>query len=161
MSWFVSMLCLAMSCVVMSLESPQILVFCLVMQSFLVVTLMGFLSSIWYSYILFLVFLGGMLVIFVYISSLAAGVKIDYQLKFSSFVFIGMMFMIFLLNWSDCKMMFSEIFSVMLMDTYGVHSLISMWSFILYLFIVGYLLLALYNVCWMMKTNKGPLRALK
>nr|YP_010159290.1 NADH dehydrogenase subunit 6 [Paragnetina indentata]QRG31740.1 NADH dehydrogenase subunit 6 [Paragnetina indentata] len=45
----------------------------LLLQTFLVTLIAGFLTqSFWFSYILFLVFLGGLLVLFIYVTSLAS-----------------------------------------------------------------------------------------
>lgn len=45
-------------------------------------------NNVWYAYILFLVFLGGMLVVFIYIRRLASRIKVDPQ--YINFLKIGL-----------------------------------------------------------------------
>uniref|UniRef100_A0AAU6MX75 NADH-ubiquinone oxidoreductase chain 6 n=1 Tax=Xenogryllus maniema TaxID=3120009 RepID=A0AAU6MX75_9ORTH len=54
----------------------------IIMQTLLICTLTGPLSySFWFSYILFMIFLGGMLVLFIYITSLASNEMFNIPIK--------------------------------------------------------------------------------
>lgn len=67
----------------------------LIIQTLLFAILRGLLlSSYWYSYILILVFLGGLLILFVYVSSIASNEKLNFStssltVAFLSFCFLG------------------------------------------------------------------------
>nr|APU89566.1 NADH dehydrogenase subunit 6 [Armadillidium album] len=152
-----SMVSLLMFCLIIGLESPQFLIMCLLIQTIVVVILMGLASKLWYAYVLFLVFFGGMLILFVYVSSLASSMKLDYNSgsNFFILIFSSMIVMlsliskpVFILIVEDMNFSESNMVSILLSDL----------SWLLYLYVVSYLLVALYNVCWMVKVFEGPLR---
>nr|ASN74415.1 NADH dehydrogenase subunit 6 [Armadillidium nasatum] len=150
-------MCLMISCLIIGVESPQMFVMYLLFQSGLMVFFVGLKGGVWYAYILFLVFLGGMLILFVYASSLASAVKLDYSLK--KYVMVLISGLIMLLSVKFCvvntPLMSSENSNI---EGSMVKELISDLSSSFYLYIVCYLLLTLYNVCWMMKFFEGPLK---
>nr|ASN74439.1 NADH dehydrogenase subunit 6 [Armadillidium vulgare] len=150
-------MCVMVSCLIISIESPQLFVMYLLFQSGLMVIFMGLLGGVWYAYILFLVFLGGMLILFVYTSSLAAEVKLDYSVNKYFMVLFSGLFMVLLISMSSMGEYLGE------SDNFNIEGdmmkeLVSMFSGALYLYVVIYLLIALYNVCWMMKIFEGPLQ---
>nr|YP_009470521.1 NADH dehydrogenase subunit 6 [Centruroides vittatus]AVF96949.1 NADH dehydrogenase subunit 6 [Centruroides vittatus] len=98
----------------------------------------------WFSYVIFLVFLGGMLVLFIYVASLASNEVVSFELKY---VVSFLCFLIFAGVWFFC---FQEFF---------------IWRFFLFfpfsiiiVFLGGYLLLTLVGVAKICKVSGGPLR---
>nr|YP_010602057.1 NADH dehydrogenase subunit 6 [Ocellarnaca fuscotessellata]WAM61686.1 NADH dehydrogenase subunit 6 [Ocellarnaca fuscotessellata] len=79
------------------LNHPLTMTLTIVFQTLLICSLTGFISqSFWFSYILFLVFLGGMLVLFIYITSLASNEMLSIPIKtiFIMFLIINLIIMI-------------------------------------------------------------------
>nr|YP_009918103.1 NADH dehydrogenase subunit 6 [Serratella zapekinae]QLP89005.1 NADH dehydrogenase subunit 6 [Serratella zapekinae] len=73
MSSFLLMTTLLMGFILLFMNHPLAMGLVLLVQTCLIALLSGTLSSsFWFSYILFLVFLGGMLVLFIYMTSLAS-----------------------------------------------------------------------------------------
>lgn len=151
-----SVLCLTISVFVVLVNSPQIMVMFLVVQSFFIAVLVGVLDRVWFSYILFLVFLGGILVIFVYVSRLASWVKVETQYNY--FIKIGVTrYFVVLISNLFLKDGFNLNYSLMMEDQI-IYLFRSKTIYLLYLFIVGYLLLALYTVCNIVRVLNAPLR---
>lgn len=145
------------SCLIISVESPQLFVAYLLLQSCLIVFFMGLKGEIWYAYILFLVFLGGMLILFVYARSLASEVKLDYTLKKYFIVFFRVVIVFLLAEVRTTNFYFGKL------ENYNIEGdrikeIVSNFRGVFYLYVVGYLLLTLYNVCWVMKIFEGPLQ---
>nr|APU89541.1 NADH dehydrogenase subunit 6 [Porcellio dilatatus petiti] len=155
-----SLSCLVLSICVVLMNSPQITVVSLVVQAFMVSLLSGFLNNIWYSYILFLVFLGGMLVVFIYISSLASSEKVDKEYM----LILKMVLMALLLSsmmvYSNSSWMLMNISHLFYTESKVIHTLVFSSAYSLYIFVVGYLLLSLWIVCVLVKMLSGPLRKL-
>lgn len=150
-------LCLGLSTLVIKVRSPQLMVICLIIQAFIVSILLGFLKGLWYSYVLFLVFLGGILVVFIYIRRLASWVKVDNQY----YILIKLLRVILVLLFIDLKDPWLRLVSrefILFNEGRGVVVLISSYIVFLYLFIVRYLILTLFIVCRMVKLVEGPLR---
>uniref|UniRef100_A0AAU7B9V7 NADH-ubiquinone oxidoreductase chain 6 n=1 Tax=Micropathus cavernicola TaxID=3073456 RepID=A0AAU7B9V7_9ORTH len=77
---------------------PMMMMFLIIMQTLMICFLTGFISqSFWFSYILFLVFLGGMLVLFIYITSLASNEMFSMQPKHLLFITLPMLTLMFFL----------------------------------------------------------------
>nr|AKG95400.1 NADH dehydrogenase subunit 6 [Trachelipus rathkii]ASN74427.1 NADH dehydrogenase subunit 6 [Trachelipus rathkii] len=155
---FFMMACMALSCLMILVEGPQILVAFLVLLSFIMVIFLSLMVSVWYSYILFLVFLGGMLVVFVYVSGLAPSVKTNYNyenyLKIASCLIV----VVFFLKMDSGSMVLFKADSFSVGSEGSVYLLMSNSSYKLYLFVVGYLLLTLSCVCGLVKSYEGPLK---
>nr|YP_009349880.1 NADH dehydrogenase subunit 6 [Pseudorhynchus crassiceps]AQM40028.1 NADH dehydrogenase subunit 6 [Pseudorhynchus crassiceps] len=67
------------------INHPLAITLTIIIQTLLVAIITGLsTSSFWFSYILFLVFLGGMLVLFIYISSLASNELFSISVKYLS-----------------------------------------------------------------------------
>nr|APU89528.1 NADH dehydrogenase subunit 6 [Porcellio dilatatus dilatatus] len=155
-----SLSCLVLSICVVLMSSPQVIVVFLVIQAFMISLLSGFLNNIWYSYILFLVFLGGMLVVFIYISSLASSEKVDKKYMW----ILKMVFMVLLLSfvmvYSNSSWMLMNISHLFYTESKIIYTLVFSSAYPLYIFVVGYLLLSLWIVCMLVKMLNGPLRKL-
>nr|YP_009540826.1 NADH dehydrogenase subunit 6 [Mongoloniscus sinensis]AYQ93277.1 NADH dehydrogenase subunit 6 [Mongoloniscus sinensis] len=152
-----SLMCMSTMCFAVLMKSPQSIILLLMFQAFLASLMLSFVSNIWFTYILFLVFLGGMLVVFTYISSLASSIAEKSWFNKMNKLMIFIMMVILSVIFLDCNSFLFNIFSCFSLESSMIYSLMSSWSFILYLFIVMYLFLTLFNICNMLKVFKGPL----
>nr|YP_003359520.1 NADH dehydrogenase subunit 6 [Gandalfus yunohana]ACC62354.1 NADH dehydrogenase subunit 6 [Gandalfus yunohana] len=120
--------------------------------------------SFWFSYILFMIFLGGMLVLFIYVASLASNEFFSFSLSTFMFYFLTLLIFTIMCFYLDPILVsnYSSLPSSSLclqMSTIKIVSWIysnTMMSFTL--FIVMYLLLTLIVVVKITNLFKGPLR---
>nr|YP_009535664.1 NADH dehydrogenase subunit 6 [Gecarcoidea natalis]YP_010164079.1 NADH dehydrogenase subunit 6 [Gecarcoidea lalandii]AYJ22392.1 NADH dehydrogenase subunit 6 [Gecarcoidea natalis]QRK27381.1 NADH dehydrogenase subunit 6 [Gecarcoidea lalandii] len=119
--------------------------------------------SFWFSYILFLVFLGGMLVLFIYVASLASNEPFIFKsyLLFISFFSISISFMFLLLD--PFLIMNSTSLPTSSIKSLTSTPFIISWiyntpSMAFTIFIISYLLLMLIVVVKIVNLFKGPLR---
>nr|UOU85302.1 NADH dehydrogenase subunit 6 [Serratella ignita] len=169
MSSFLLMTALFMGLILLFMNHPLALGLVLLIQTCLMALLTGSLSSsFWFSYILFLVFLGGMLVLFIYMTSLAS----NEMFSVSSFMIIGLPTMIgsFLL-YSSTNLIFdylnpsSPTYSNIqnLLDPVPLSDLLmklyNMFSAHLTVLLACYLFLTLIAVVNLTNINQGPLRS--
>nr|AXS65658.1 NADH dehydrogenase subunit 6 [Cucujoidea sp. 24 KM-2017] len=125
----------------------------LVMQTIMVSLTIGMLSmNFWFSYILLLILIGGMLIIFMYMTSIASNEKF----KFTStpiLVFSLMLFITPNLNFSINSSLTNNItIKNMLNKFFNLPSSLIITLLIIYLLIT---MIAVIKIC---KINKGPLR---
>nr|UGW52808.1 NADH dehydrogenase subunit 6 [Isocladus armatus] len=149
------------SVLMLQLLTPYWMVAVLLFQTLMVGLFLGLSKgSLWFAYILFLVFLGGMLVIFSYMSSLVPEElmeSIPYQtaLGGSTMIFISVSLLYFLsvssVFPSESVLSGKKVINVM-------NELFSFSKMFMYCFVVSYLLLALFCVANMAKSKFGPLR---
>nr|YP_010261330.1 NADH dehydrogenase subunit 6 [Libellula quadrimaculata]UIB40237.1 NADH dehydrogenase subunit 6 [Libellula quadrimaculata] len=135
----------------------------LLMQTIMMSILMGLMSyTSWFSYILFLVFLGGMLVLFIYMTSIASNEIFMSHSFITSIITIMVILMISLLMLMDPFMTILPV-SEQFMDNTNSPNLImtplynNPFSSIT-VFMVLYLFLTLIVIVSLTKFNKGPLR---
>nr|YP_010225748.1 NADH dehydrogenase subunit 6 [Paratrichocladius tamaater]UDD74599.1 NADH dehydrogenase subunit 6 [Paratrichocladius tamaater] len=82
---FLSLLSLTCSTIFTFMKHPLAMGLMLLMQTFLICIISGLISkTFWFSYILFLIFLGGMLVLFIYVTSLASNEMFNFSMKILS-----------------------------------------------------------------------------
>nr|UBK10274.1 NADH dehydrogenase subunit 6 [Calliptamus barbarus] len=151
------------------LSHPMSMMLFIILQTFLVGLMTGtMMESFWLSYILFLTFLGGMLVLFIYITSIASNEM--FQPKSITMIFTFMMWMIimFMLIIMD-KTMFMDHFKnteTMNIDnsinyqemTMSLEKLYNNPTFIITMMMMIYLFLALLAVVKITNINQGPIR---
>nr|YP_010385097.1 NADH dehydrogenase subunit 6 [Dolichopus ungulatus]UPL65107.1 NADH dehydrogenase subunit 6 [Dolichopus ungulatus] len=90
---FTSLLIITSSLIFMQMNHPLAMGLMLLIQTFIICLATGIISkTFWFSYILFLVFLGGMLVLFIYVTSLASNEM--FSLSMNTLVWTSMMIMI-------------------------------------------------------------------
>nr|QZI85882.1 NADH dehydrogenase subunit 6 [Laomedia astacina] len=164
MLFFTLPVIMSLSFMFMRLLHPLSMGLTLLFQTCLICVSSGlFNQSFWFSYILFLIFLGGMLVLFIYVASLAS----NEPFKFSMFFTLVSFFMLFyalLFFFIDPMSLTSKInlLSSGIVNSYGCLDIISMiynvpaMSFTLYM--VMYLLLTLFVVVHITGNYFGPLR---
>nr|ASU45993.1 NADH dehydrogenase subunit 6 [Schistocerca ceratiola] len=151
------------------LSHPMSMMLFIILQTFLVGLMTGtMMESYWLSYILFLTFLGGMLVLFIYITSIASNEM--FQPKSITMIITMMMWMITMLTLIILDMsMFMDFFKnteTMNMDnsinyqemTMSLEKLYNSPTFIITMMMMIYLFLALLAVVKITNINQGPIR---
>lgn len=147
-----------LSIVFVYLQSPLGMAMIIVFMSFLIsICLYLFRSRAWFSYLLFIVFLRGIMIIFIYVSSLASN-EISFSRVVVTPLFVAYGFFVYLL-----KVFFTEdSFLVNLSfsgDSLFCFKVYSPFMFILTIVIIVYLLIALLVVVKNSLFTEGPLRA--
>nr|YP_009128694.1 NADH dehydrogenase subunit 6 [Lyreidus brevifrons]AJR19299.1 NADH dehydrogenase subunit 6 [Lyreidus brevifrons] len=170
MMYLTLFLTLLMSFFFTRMNHPLSLGLSLLFQTTLVCLTSGIMThSFWFSYILFLIFLGGMLVLFIYVASLASNEPFMFSL--SNFV----LFFIFSIFLSFCFVIYTDPLSAPVINLISSSSVslqhfsipyTIMWiynnpSMLFTLFIILYLLLTLIVVVKITNLFKGPLRLMK
>nr|AKF02248.1 NADH dehydrogenase subunit 6 [Oxya hyla intricata] len=151
------------------LSHPMSMMLFIIFQTLLIGLMTGtIMESFWLSYILFLTFLGGMLVLFIYITSIASNEM--FQLKsitimstvilwtitmFMFIIFDKMMFLDWLKNSETMNMSLSINYQEM---TMSLLKLYNNPTFIITMMMMIYLFLALIAVVKITNINQGPIR---
>nr|YP_009364470.1 NADH dehydrogenase subunit 6 [Capnia zijinshana]ARF06098.1 NADH dehydrogenase subunit 6 [Capnia zijinshana] len=142
----------------------------LLLQTLLICLLTGMMAqSFWFSYILFLVFLGGMLVLFIYVTSLASNEMFSLSMKMLIFMVLPMSLISLMIIITDNSLWVSNVLNndtltithVLEMQEAAVTPLLKLYnqptSFIT-LMLVLYLFLTLIAVVKITSISYGPLR---
>nr|AJW76300.1 NADH dehydrogenase subunit 6 [Mesocapnia arizonensis] len=142
----------------------------LLLQTLLICLLTGVMTqSFWFSYVLFLVFLGGMLVLFIYVTSLASNEMFSLSLKMMVFSFVPISLVGIFWLFTDSSLWLSNLLNndtlnmtdIMLYQEAAVTPLLKLYnqptSFIT-LMLVLYLFLTLIAVVKITSISYGPLR---
>nr|QOL00631.1 NADH dehydrogenase subunit 6 [Hieroglyphus annulicornis] len=151
------------------LSHPMSMMLFIIFQTVLIGLMTGIMmESFWLSYILFLTFLGGMLVLFIYITSIASNemfqpksLTLIMTLMLSTIVMISliiidkMMFMDFFKNTDNMNIDNSINFQEM---TLSLEKLYNNPTFIITMMMIIYLFLALLAVVKITNINQGPIR---
>nr|YP_009179468.1 NADH dehydrogenase subunit 6 [Cypridopsis vidua]AJY78607.1 NADH dehydrogenase subunit 6 [Cypridopsis vidua] len=100
-----SLMMIFMNSLFLMSSHPLIMGFILMLQTLLFAVLSGIImSSYWYSYILILVFLGGLLILFVYVSSMASNEKLNFSPLALMIALISFCFILFSINFNILNM---------------------------------------------------------
>nr|YP_011017095.1 NADH dehydrogenase subunit 6 [Orthaga aenescens]WQB62453.1 NADH dehydrogenase subunit 6 [Orthaga aenescens] len=90
MKMFFSLNLIMLSLIMFFLNHPLTMGLMILLQTILLCLISGMLiNTYWFSYILFLTFLGGLLVLFIYVSSIASNEMFKMSLNLKIFFFIG------------------------------------------------------------------------
>nr|AVE15618.1 NADH dehydrogenase subunit 6 [Caliris sp. JZ-2017] len=137
----------------------------LLLQTILFSLIMGLMSlSFWFSYILLLIYLGGMLVLFMYVTSLASNEMFYYSnwIMFTTFgIFGGMMVTFFMLNPNYNFNTYENLNNYLNLKYSSYHFLLKMYNYPMNnmtIMMVLYLFLTLIAVVKIIDINTGPLR---
>nr|YP_009251040.1 NADH dehydrogenase subunit 6 [Macrophthalmus japonicus]AMY96243.1 NADH dehydrogenase subunit 6 [Macrophthalmus japonicus] len=150
-----------------NLSHPLAMGLILLIQTILISITLGLSSySFWFSYILFLIFLGGMLVLFIYVSSLAPNeiffstdLFIIFFLLMSSLTLIFILYDPILSNFNHSSLPLSS-FNYFNSTPLTINWIYNSPSMVFTIFIVSYLLLVLIIIVKIINLFKGPLRLL-
>nr|WGO57779.1 NADH dehydrogenase subunit 6 [Episymploce sp.] len=135
----------------------------LLIQTVLISLLSGMLSqTFWFSYVLFLIFLGGMLILFIYVTSLASNEMFFLSMKMivSSITVMFFLIIMFLMFKSSIYQN-QEMYHFMSMNNSLINSLMKLYNQptgIITILLASYLFLTLIAVVKITNIFKGPLR---
>nr|YP_009239905.1 NADH dehydrogenase subunit 6 [Grapsus tenuicrustatus]AMN14539.1 NADH dehydrogenase subunit 6 [Grapsus tenuicrustatus] len=159
-------LLISLSFLFTQLSHPLAMGLALLTQTVLVSLTVGLSTySFWMSYILFLVFLGGMLVLFIYVASIASNQPFFFSSSLA-FFFMMVTFVSLLLLFSDSLLVLSpSSLPTSCLDFSISTPLTISWvyntpSMTFTIFVISYLLLTLIVVVKIVSLFKGPLRLL-
>nr|YP_009116479.1 NADH dehydrogenase subunit 6 [Cherax bicarinatus]AJD80507.1 NADH dehydrogenase subunit 6 [Cherax bicarinatus] len=168
--YFTIPLTLSMAILFSTLTHPLSMGLTLLTQTILICVLSGLsMPSFWFSYILFLIFLGGMLILFIYVSSLASNEAFKIHLKSSLLVIFSIPFSSILI-FSDPLYLTSKFFSSPLflalesktnLTSLSTSPIYSLPSFPLTTLVILYLLLTLIVIVNIINIASSPLRPSK
>nr|YP_010894934.1 NADH dehydrogenase subunit 6 [Phortica pseudogigas]WJW73447.1 NADH dehydrogenase subunit 6 [Phortica pseudogigas] len=142
----------------------------LLIQTLLISLLTGLMTkTFWYSYILFLVFLGGMLVLFIYVTSLASNEMFNLSTKLTLFSIIFLMLSMIVCFFIDKSslsffLLNNEMESIFNLKSYLTENALSLNKLYNYptnfitILLMNYLLITLIVIVKITKLFKGPLR---
>nr|AVM84933.1 NADH dehydrogenase subunit 6 [Anopheles gambiae]AVM85466.1 NADH dehydrogenase subunit 6 [Anopheles gambiae]AVM85609.1 NADH dehydrogenase subunit 6 [Anopheles gambiae]AVM85622.1 NADH dehydrogenase subunit 6 [Anopheles gambiae] len=166
----IMMMCLIMSFIFMQMKHPLSMGLMLLIQTFLTCLITGiYVKSFWFSYVLFLIFLGGMLILFIYVTSLSSNEMFTMSFKltmFSLILFSLSMVIFFILD----KTLIEQFIINMEMEKFSmtnnlinenILSLNKMYNFptnLITLLLINYLFLTLLVTVKITKKFYGPLR---
>nr|ALJ02394.1 NADH dehydrogenase subunit 6 [Anopheles coluzzii] len=166
----IMMMCLIMSFIFMQMKHPLSMGLMLLIQTFLTCLITGiYVKSFWFSYVLFLIFLGGMLILFIYVTSLSSNEMFTMSFKltmFSLLLFSISMVIFFILD----KTLIEQFIINMEMEKFSmtnnlinenILSLNKMYNFptnLITLLLINYLFLTLLVTVKITKKFYGPLR---
>nr|QII41733.1 NADH dehydrogenase subunit 6 [Anopheles sinensis] len=163
-------ICLIMSFIFMKMKHPLSMGLMLLIQTFLTCLLTGiYVKTFWFSYVLFLIFLGGMLILFIYVTSLSSNemFSMSFSLTIISFmIFMFMMTIFFIMDKSLTEqfIMNMEMEKISMMNNLineNILSLNKMYNFptnLITLLLINYLFLTLLVTVKITKKFYGPLR---
>nr|YP_010528881.1 NADH dehydrogenase subunit 6 [Scopula subpunctaria]AVM80874.1 NADH dehydrogenase subunit 6 [Ectropis obliqua]UXW89753.1 NADH dehydrogenase subunit 6 [Scopula subpunctaria] len=173
---FISMLMIILSIIMIFLNHPLSIGLLILMQTLLMCLISGMLiKTYWFSYILFLTFLGGLLVLFIYVSSIASNelfnISFNTKMLFMFSIMLLMMSQLYLylfenLNWMNLSNNMNDTDNMMnlsffnnenkinLNKLYNNHTYMIMMMLVIYLFISLVAIVKITNIFY------GPLRSI-
>nr|ASN65897.1 NADH dehydrogenase subunit 6 [Omus cazieri] len=153
------------------MNHPLSMGFILLIQTILIALMSGMMTySFWFSYMLFLIMLGGMLVLFLYMTSLASNEMFQFSMKLVYFYIIFTLLMMLMLILTDNMYMslllknynYIEIFNnIMLMKNENLITLNKIYNIpnnMITILLINYLFITLIAVVKITNINQGPLR---
>nr|YP_010414555.1 NADH dehydrogenase subunit 6 [Austrogymnocnemia maculata]URT60721.1 NADH dehydrogenase subunit 6 [Austrogymnocnemia maculata] len=167
MNMFLATLNMIMSLNFTQIKHPLAMGLTLLIQTIIISLTCGlYTHSYWFAYILFLIMLGGMLVLFIYVTSLASNELFSFSIKNLMISGSVMLVMITLMMMMDTSMMSMNNIEMMSLNlnmlfTENEFSLIKLYNnptMNITLLMMNYLLLALIVVVKITNVSHGPLR---
>nr|QWB85880.1 NADH dehydrogenase subunit 6 [Purpuricenus lituratus] len=160
---FIIMLTSILSLLFMFLSHPLSFGLVLLIQTILIALLTGLMNyNFWFSYILFLVMVGGMLVLFMYMTSVASNEKFKFSSKLfimviSCVILIALMSM-FIDSFFESQFSFSSDLSQWIEKNKTMNKYMNLPTSNLLFLVIVYLLIALIMVVKITDSKFGPLR---
>nr|YP_010531239.1 NADH dehydrogenase subunit 6 [Nesodiprion biremis]UXW93526.1 NADH dehydrogenase subunit 6 [Nesodiprion biremis] len=146
-------------------KTPFSLGMILMIQTILITMTTGMMSvSFWFSYMLFLIFLGSLLIIFIYVSSLISNVKFFFN-KWMMMNYIMLLMMFFFINLNKFNLLTEDSINLMelnmkksLMLSMSLNKLFNKPTFLISFMMINYLFITLIIVVKISNINLGSLR---
>nr|YP_009775568.1 NADH dehydrogenase subunit 6 [Pontia edusa]QJA15794.1 NADH dehydrogenase subunit 6 [Pontia edusa] len=172
MSFFLMMTMTFISLFMLFITHPLSMGLMILIQTLLLSLLLGiYINTYWFSYILFLVFLGGLLVLFIYVSSVASNEMMNFSLKMKMYLLFSIiMFILFSIfkmknyylfnNFINNEMNnFNEYFLFFNENKISLSKLYNSQTFLMIMMIIIYLFITLIAVIKITNIFFGPLRS--
>nr|ATD86270.1 NADH dehydrogenase subunit 6 [Euproctis cryptosticta] len=173
---FISFIIMSISLLMIFLNNPLSMGLMILIQTMLICLLSGMMiKTYWFSYILFLVFLGGLLVLFIYVSSIASNELFKPYFKMKMMFFMVMMSLIIYmymyyknLTWMNLSFN-SDMENFFNMNNYllnnnnnkiNLNKLYNNQTFMIMLMLVIYLFITLIAVVKITNIFYGPIRSM-
>nr|YP_010583023.1 NADH dehydrogenase subunit 6 [Zorka agnesae]UGN61469.1 NADH dehydrogenase subunit 6 [Zorka agnesae] len=158
MKFFLSKIMIMLSSMTIFMNNPMSLGLLLLMQTMMVILFMNkVMLSSWFSMVTFMMMIGGLLIMFMYMSGIASNEKFKLNINISMVIIISLIIMEELMfeNQINEEQKFINLSTMDLSLTKIYNSK----SFLMTIVLVMYLLLTMISVTKMVKHNKGPLRS--
>nr|QRV62486.1 NADH dehydrogenase subunit 6 [Hydroporus marginatus] len=162
---------LMFSLIFLFMNHPMSMGLILMIQTILIMLITGLYSySFWFSYILFLIMIGGMLILFMYMTSLASNEKFKISKNMIISMMMMMMLILMILFYNDSMLsefinknsnFIESLNNIMLMkneNNFSLYMLYNNPNFLINILMINYLLITLIAVIKITKSNTGPLR---
>nr|WKU83752.1 NADH dehydrogenase subunit 6 [Allograpta obliqua] len=163
---------LMMAFMFLQMNHPLSMGMMLLIQTVMICCISGMMTkSFWFSYILFLIFIGGMLVLFIYVTSLASNEMFTLSTKMIFLLMINMIIltimmifmdkMIIMFNSMNNEMnMISNLNSYIMENTLNLNKLYNYPTNMITILLINYLLITLIAVVKITKLFYGPVRSM-
>nr|WNO18716.1 NADH dehydrogenase subunit 6 [Coladenia pinsbukana zhui] len=168
------MIMIFISIFMMFLKHPLSMGLMILIQTILICLISGlYLYTYWFSYILFLTFLGGLLVLFIYVSSIASNELFYFSTNNKLFILFSLLFLItllfltyFFMNYLNLifnSFKFNKLFNYLLFmdnnNNINLSKLYNKQTYFLMIMMIIYLLITLIIVVKITNIFYGPLRS--
>lgn len=142
----------------------------LIFQTLLIRLLSGINTlNFWFSYVLFLIFVGGLLILFIYVISLASNEIFNFSLKIFLnkiillilFIFCIYFFDLYLINFFNKNLELAKFENLKILNLESAEILNKIYNFprrIITIMLIIYLFLCLIAICKIINIFEGPLR---
>lgn len=152
------------------MKHPLAIGLLLLIQTLFICLLSGLVSkSFWFSYILFLIFLGGILVLFIYVTSLASNEIFNFSMKILIFFCINFIFIYTMLIFIDKNLVINylinheneplpQLENLIIENTLSINKLYNFPVNLITIILMIYLFLTLIAVVKITDIFEGPLR---
>nr|YP_007507022.1 NADH dehydrogenase subunit 6 [Delias hyparete]AFN05172.1 NADH dehydrogenase subunit 6 [Delias hyparete] len=168
---FISFILISISTFMYTVNHPLAMGLLILCQTMFLSLLMGmYINTYWFSYILFLIFLGGLLVLFIYVSNVASNEMIKFSMKLKFYLmFFSIICIFFLFNYKNYIFIdfyknnemnnFYENFLFFNEHKINLSKLYDKQTFMLIMMLIIYLFITLIAVIKITNIFFGPLRS--
>nr|SSD62323.1 NADH dehydrogenase subunit 6 [Parides photinus] len=170
---FISFSMILLSFFMFFLNHPISMGFMILTQTLLTCIILGLINyTYWFSYILFLVFMGGLLVLFIYVSSIASNELFNFNFFMKNYIILFFMFIVIIsflfmynLNWMNFNFNYdmNNLFNMFIFfnneNKINISKLYNNQIFYLMIIMIIYLFVALIAVVKITNIFYGPLRS--
>nr|YP_002970617.1 NADH dehydrogenase subunit 6 [Laccotrephes robustus]ACJ69531.1 NADH dehydrogenase subunit 6 [Laccotrephes robustus] len=164
MKMIIIMMMTMMSIMLTMTKHPMSMGLILMIQTSLCAMMVGFMiKSFWFSYMLFIIMMGGMLVLFIYMASIASNEKMKFSMKMT--ITTAMMMAIIITTWMMSDNLIMETNQVPTQtntmeneQNLSLMKMFSMQTMSLTIMMVLYLLLTMIVITFIVNVFEGPMR---
>nr|YP_009520481.1 NADH dehydrogenase subunit 6 [Bourletiella arvalis]ATP01409.1 NADH dehydrogenase subunit 6 [Bourletiella arvalis] len=139
------------------ITNPMTMVIMIIIQSLIICLILFVTMSVsWYSYILFLIFMGGLMVLFIYICSIASNEMFSSSMNSKKIILLMMMIAVLTLLFDKMQMNVLNISSIWM-----INKMMEVLNMTLVLMTMFFLLFSLVVVVKISNMKMGPIRTFK